>query len=84
VPEYCAKDEHRPDSLHLLADSVHQHGLVDEWVLERLHSGRGNYLLQIRDSSITDGYWLGLSGAYCPADAVREYPRVADMVLWAE
>jgi hypothetical protein len=35
-------------------------------------------------AAFANGYWLGISGAYCPTDAVREFPRVEDLVLWAE
>ncbi|RHZ54242.1 uncharacterized protein CDV56_106262 [Aspergillus thermomutatus] len=42
------------------------------------------FLAEVLAAASINGYWLDLSGAYCPAHAVREYTRVEDLVLWAE
>lgn len=52
VPEHRAKGQHRRNDLHLLANSVHQRGLVDEWVSERLYRGGGICFLRSITRSI--------------------------------
>lgn len=54
MPEHRAKGQHRRNDLHLLANSVHQRGLVDEWVSERLYRG-GRYLFPAIDNQ---EHWL--------------------------